>query len=394
MIVRCTALPACTQRSFSSFRLRVYRNRNASSCNRGESKIPPTSGAKVAVSLSVTTTKGTNLVKWGAMAGGLLAARSLLRKALEADLTDKTVLITGGSRGLGLVLAREFAREGARVAICARDEQELRSAELDLRERGAEVFAVKCDLRNTDEIAEMVSLIHDRFSGIDVLVNNAGVIQVGPVEEMTREDFEQAMATHFWGPLNTILAVLPQMRQRKEGRIVNITSIGGKIGVPHLVPYCASKFALVGLSKGLRAELRKDGIVVTTVCPGLMRTGSPRNADFKGQHRSEYAWFSISDALPLTSIKAERAARQIIGACKQGRAELIITVQAKTAVLLDALFPELSAEALSLVNRILPDAGGIGKDSAKGKDSTSSWSPSWLTTLNEDAALKNNEMIA
>ncbi|HET6889490.1 MAG TPA: SDR family oxidoreductase [Pyrinomonadaceae bacterium] len=342
----------------------------------------------------MTTTNGTHLVKWGAMAGGLLAARSLLRKALEADLTNKTVLITGGSRGLGLVLAREFAREGARVAICARDEHELTRAQIDLQDRGAEVFAVKCDLRNTEEIAEMVSLIHDRFSRIDVLVNNAGVIQVGPVEEMTREDFEQAMATHFWGPLNMILAVLPQMRQRKEGRIVNIASIGGKISIPHLVPYCASKFALVGLSKGLRAELRKDGIVVTTICPGLMRTGSPRNADFKGQHRSEYAWFSISDALPLTSIKAERAARQIISACKQGRAELIITVQAKSAFLLDALFPEISAEALSLVNRVLPDAGGIGKESAKGKDSTSSWSPSWLTTLNEDAALKNNEMMA
>ena len=342
----------------------------------------------------MTTDKGTNLVGLGAIAGGLLVARSLLRTALEADLTNKTVLITGGSRGLGLVLAREFAREGARVAICARDQRELTSAQLDLQNRGAEVIAVRCDLRNTGEIAEMVSLIHDRFGGIDVLVNNAGIIQVGPLEEMTHEDFEQAMATHFWGPLNTILAVLPQMRQRKEGRIVNIASIGGKIGVPHLVPYCASKFALVGLSKGLRAELRKDGIVVTTVCPGLMRTGSPRNADFKGQHRREYAWFSISDALPLTSIKAERAARQIVSACKQGRAELIITIQAKTAVLLDALFPEISAAALSLVNQVLPDAGGIGQESAKGKDSASFWSPSWLTTLNEDAALKNNEMTA
>lgn len=341
----------------------------------------------------MTTNRG-SLVKVGAVAGGLLGARFLLRKALEADLRNKTVLITGGSRGLGLVLAREFALEGARLAICARDERELSSAQLDLQERGAEVLAVKCDLRNADEIAGMVSRIHDRFGPIDVLVNNAGIIQVGPLEEMTREDFEEAMATHFWGPLNTILAVLPQMRQRQAGRIVNIASIGGKIGVPHLVPYCASKFALVGLSKGLRAELRKDGIVVTTVCPGLMRTGSPRNADFKGQHRSEYAWFSISDALPLTSIKAERAARQIVSACKQGRAELIITVQAKTAVLLDALFPEISAEALSLVNRVLPEAGGIGQESAKGKDSTSSWSPSWLTALNEDAARKNNEMIA
>src|SRR5918912_3423887 len=129
---------------------------------------------------------------------------------------------------------------------------------------------------------------------------------------MTLEDFEQAMAVHFWGPLYATLAVLPQMRARRDGRIVNISSIGGKVSVPHLVPYSASKFALAGLSDGLRAELSKENVIVTTVCPGLMRTGSPRNATFKGKHRDEYAWFSISDALPLTSMSAERAARQII----------------------------------------------------------------------------------
>ena len=170
----------------------------------------------------------------------------------------------------------------------------------------------------------MVAAVSNRFHQIDVLVNNAGVIQVGPIEVMTHEDFELAMQAHLWGPLNTILAVLPSMRQRREGRIVNISSIGGKVAVPHLVPYSASKFALVGLSKGLRAELMKDNVVVTTVCPGLMRTGSPRNADFKGQHRFEYAWFSISDALPLLTVSAENAARQIVQACKRGQAELVI----------------------------------------------------------------------
>jgi NAD(P)-dependent dehydrogenase (short-subunit alcohol dehydrogenase family) len=325
-------------------------------------------------------------------AGGLVMAKSILRKMSEYDLANKTVLITGGSRGLGLILARQFGRAGARVVICARDEQELDRARIDLQNRGTEVLALKCDITSSSEVSEMVTGIHDRLGNIDVLVNNAGVIQVGPIEVMTREDFEQAMNTHFWGPVNTILAVLPEMRQRKDGRIVNISSIGGKISVPHLVPYSASKFALVGLSKGLRAELLKDGIVVTTVCPGLMRTGSPRNADFKGRYRSEYAWFSISDALPLTSISAERAARQIICACKRGRAELIISIHAKVAVLFDSLFPEITADLLGLISRLLPEAGGIGEGRAKGKDSTSSWSPSWLTALNERAALNNNEI--
>ena len=239
----------------------------------------------------------------------------------------------------------------------------------------------------------MVAAVSNRFGHIDVLVNNAGVIQVGPIEVMTHEDFELVMQAHFWGPLNTILAVLPSMRQRRQGRIVNISSIGGKVSVPHLVPYSASKFALVGLSKGLRAELMKDGIGVTTVCPGLMRTGSPRNADFKGQHRFEYAWFSISDALPLISVSAENAARQIVQACKRGQAELVISIPAKIAVLFDTLFPGAMAQVLATVNQLLPEAGGVGTERVKGRDSTSAWSPSWLTTLNDEAAVRNNEVL-
>ena len=343
----------------------------------------------------MTTGNQTNTVKTAAIALGAVAVGKFLwRKWNEYDLRGKTVLITGGSRGLGLVMAREFAANGARVAICARDAEELQHASDDLQSRGAEVLAVMCDVTNMTEVESLVTRVRERFGKIDVLVNNAGTIQVGPLEVMKREDFEHSMRAHFYGPLNTILAVLPEMRERRDGRIVNISSIGGKIATPHLVPYSASKFALVGLSKGLNAELRKDGIVVTTVCPGLMRTGSPRNANFKGKHRDEYAWFSISDSLPLvTSIKAERAARQIVDACKQGRAELVITIQAKLAVTFDALFPEVSADLLALVNRVLPGPGGIGEGSAKGRDSKSSWSPSWLTRLTEEAAMNNNEVV-
>src|SRR5215218_8907728 len=257
------------------------------------------------------------LVLAAAGAGALAVARALYRRSKEYDLKGKCVLITGGSRALGLVLAREFAGEGARVAICARDPQELERARRDLSSRGAEVFALPCDVTDRAQVAELVEVVTRRFGRIDVLVNNAGVIQVGPLEVMTLEDFEQAMAVHFWGPLYATLAVLPQMRQRREGRIVNVSSIGGRVSVPHLVPYSASKFALAGLSDGLRAELAKDGVVVTSVFPGLMRTGSPRNATFKGQHRAEYAWFAVSDSLPLSSIGVERAAAQIIDACRR-----------------------------------------------------------------------------
>jgi len=327
----------------------------------------------------------------GLTAGGFIL-RSVIRGIGAFDLTGKVVAITGGSRGLGLVLAREFAKQGARLVICARDKQELDRARDDLQSRSAETLTLACDVRKRSDVEEMVATVHDHYGRIDVLVNNAGVIEVGPLEVMTLEDFRVAMDTHFWGPVYATLAVLPEMQRRRSGRIINITSIGGKLSVPHLVPYCASKFALVGFSEGLRAELLKDGIRVTTVCPGLMRTGSARNAEFKGQHRAEFALFSLSAALPVTSMKAERAARQIVSACKRGDAEVILSIQAQAAAIFHGIFPGLTADGLGLVNELLPGPGGIGEQTAKGKESSSVISPSILTRLNDKAAMQNNEM--
>jgi short-subunit dehydrogenase len=257
---------------------------------------------------------------------------------------------------------------------------------------GADVFTVVCDVSNKADIDCMVSEVRQRFEHIDVLINNAGTIAVGPMDTMTLEDYQEAMNIHFWAPLYTVLAIAPEMRSRRQGRIVNIASIGGKISVPHLLPYCASKFALVGFSKGLHAELKKDGVVVTTVCPGLMRTGSPENATFKGKHKAEYAWFSISDSVPGFSMNADRAARQILSASRRGDAEIILSIPAKLAAKVDALFPELSARILSLTSRVLPSAGGIGSDRALGSQSHSRVAPSWLTALGERAARRNNEL--
>jgi NAD(P)-dependent dehydrogenase (short-subunit alcohol dehydrogenase family) len=323
-----------------------------------------------------------------------LAARAVVRQRRAFDLRGKTVLITGGSRGLGLVLARRFAADGANVAICARDVDELGKAREDLARRNASVLTIPCDVTDRAQVERMVDVVDGRLGHIDVLVNNAGVIEVGPLEVMTVADFEEGMRTHFWGPLYATLAVLPEMKRRRDGRIVNISSIGGKISPPHLVPYNASKFALVGLSEGMRAELLKDGVYVTTVCPGLMRTGSPRNATFKGQHRAEYAWFTISDSLPLLSMSAYRAAAQIVRACRYGDAEVVLSLPAKLAVRFHGLFPGLTADFLGLANRLLPGPGGIGTGRAAGRDSESAAAPSVLTKLSDKAARQNNEMVS
>jgi NAD(P)-dependent dehydrogenase (short-subunit alcohol dehydrogenase family) len=324
---------------------------------------------------------------------GLVAAYALTHGRRRYDLRGRTALITGGSRGLGLLLARELARHGARVAICGRDPATLDRAREDLQRRGATVVAPPCDVAIRRDVDTLVAGVRNRLGPVDVLINNAGIISVGPVEVMGVEDFQDAMATNFWGPLHAILAVLPEMRRRGEGRIVNIASIGGKIAVPHLTPYSASKFALVGLSEGLRAEVAKDGILVTTICPGLMRTGSPRHALFKGRHRAEYAWFSISDALPLISMDADRAARQIVEALRRGTAERVLSLPAEIAAVARALFPGLSAGLLDRVNRLLPGSNGAaGRRAVKGEGSASALSPSWLTALGDRAARRNNQL--
>lgn len=328
---------------------------------------------------------------WSAAGAGLLlfARAQAIR---HYDFRGKIALITGGSRGLGLVLARHLAAEGARVVICARDEEELERARQDLHARGADVYAIACDLRIRQEVDRMVGRVLQRHGQIDVLINNAGIISVGPLEEMTIDDFSEAMDANFWSGVYTTLAVLPEMRTRKSGRIVNITSIGGKIATPHLLPYSASKFAFFGFSRGLRSELMKDGIVVTTVAPGLMRTGSPRNANFKGKNRLEHAWFSVSDSLPFISMDADRAAEQILNACKRGEVEITLTTPARVAAVMDALFPEFTGRLLAVANRMLPGAGGIGQRIAKGSESASPVSPGPLTAMGDNAAVRNNEM--
>jgi NAD(P)-dependent dehydrogenase (short-subunit alcohol dehydrogenase family) len=326
-------------------------------------------------------------------AGLYLAARAIRQYARWYDLRGKTALITGGSRGLGLALSREFVARGACVAICARDVEELERASSDLVRPGRPVLAMPCDVADIEEVGRMVEAVREHFGAIDVLVNNAGVIEVGPVETMTLADYEEALDVNLRGPLHTMLTVIPDMRRRGEGRIVNIASIGGKIAAPHLAPYTMSKFGLVGLSKAMRAELAKDGVVVTTICPGLMRTGSPRNAIFKGRHRAEYAWFSISDSLPLLTVSAEKAARRIISACQRGEAEVIFPIHSKMAAIADAIAPELVADLLGLINRLLPEPGGVGSERVKGSESYSSLAPSWLTMLGDSAARHYNEVV-
>jgi NAD(P)-dependent dehydrogenase (short-subunit alcohol dehydrogenase family) len=321
--------------------------------------------------------------------GGWITAR-LIRTA-QYTLRDKVVLITGGSRGLGLVLARHICAQGGKVALLARDPEELAHAKADLAGRGGKVLTVECDLLDRDQIEAAVRKVIDRFDRIDILINNAGMIEVGPLDHMTRDDFDRAMRLHFWAPYELVSQIVPEMRLLGGGRIVNISSIGGKVAVPHFAPYSASKFALTGFSDAIRTELERDNIQVTTVAPGLMRTGSHVNARFKGKHDAEFAWFSASAGAPLISMDADRAARKILAACRRGQPSLTLTFAARGAIAGNAVFPNLTGYMMKIVNRFLPEAGGEEGNRSCAGGRLPRRAPEWLTRMADQAIARNNE---
>lgn len=275
------------------------------------------------------------------------------------DLRGERALVTGGSRGLGFLLARELGRRGCRVAICARDARELAEAAGSLAREGLAVVTVQCDVADRAAVERMVGEVETAFGGVDLLVNNAGTISVEPLEAARVEDFADAMGVMFWGMLYATLAVLPGMRARRRGRIVNVTSIGGRLSVPHLLPYATAKFAATGFSEGLHAELAGDGIAVLTVTPGLMRTGSHLRAQFGGRQEAEYTWFALGATLPGVSMDAERAARAIVDAAERRASHLTLSLPARVAAAFHGLFPGTTATVLGAIDRfLLPAPGG------------------------------------
>jgi NAD(P)-dependent dehydrogenase (short-subunit alcohol dehydrogenase family) len=328
-----------------------------------------------------------------AVAGSAWAAREWLWRQRDEGLAGQVALVTGGSRGLGWLIARELAREGCRVAICARNPQELEEAARALGAEGLVALTLPCDVSDRGQVEDMLRRVATDLGPVDVLVNNAGIIQVGPVEAMDEADFRRSLDVMYWGVVHPTLAVLPEMRRRRRGRLVNVTSIGGKIAVPHLLPYSAAKFAAVGFSEGLRAELQGSGVLVTTVVPGLMRTGSHLNADFKGGAGGEFAWFSLGATLPVISMDAERAARRIVTAARRGEPEIILSLPANLAVRVHGLFPGLVTDLLGAAGRVLLPAGSSGTGSVRGQEIYQRSSP-WLrlaTALGTRAAARYNE---
>ncbi|WP_270888150.1 SDR family NAD(P)-dependent oxidoreductase [Pedococcus sp. 5OH_020] len=266
-------------------------------------------------------------------------------------------LVVGSSRGLGLELARELLTRGHVVVLAARDPDELDRAAAGL-DRGDRVQVRVCDVRVRDDVAQLVRWCEAEVGPVEVAITVAGIIDVGPVEAIGWETYEDALATMTWGPIHVALQVLPAMRARGHGRIGTITSIGGMVAPPHLVPYATAKFGAVGFSDGLAAELTGTGVTATTAVPGLMRTGGHVHARFTGQAQREYAWFAPGGSLPLLSSSSGHAARKIVRAILAGRPFVTVTPLAWVGIRVRGLAPGTTIRLMGLMGRLLPSAPG------------------------------------
>lgn len=304
-------------------------------------------------------------------------------------------LVAGASRGLGLLIARELASRGCRPVICARDAVELDRATTLLEGWGHTTRAFVCDVADHDAVEALVQRVEREVGPVEISVHVAGVIQVGPLASLTHEHFKEAIDVMQWGPINLALAVLPGMRRRGRGHIGTVTSIGGLVSVPHLLPYSTAKFAAVGFSQGLRAELAGTNISVTTIVPGLMRTGSHLRAEFSGNQAAEYAWFAPGASLPLVSMDAERAAAKIAQGVLDGRRQVLLTPLAKVAARVSGLAPATTAALMGVMARLLPDAPEVRAETVEGHTARAKLNSrvvEGLTTLGTRAARRFNEL--
>jgi len=321
------------------------------------------------------------------------AAVALSRRIKRVRLARKVAVVTGGSRGLGLVLARELGHRGMRVVIVARDEEELERARAGLAAEGIDATALPCDVTDEEGIQGLVADVEENIGPIDVLVNNAGVIQIGPAETMRVADYQRAMDVMFWGAVYAAEAVLPKMRERRRGTLVNVTSIGAIVAMPHLAPYGAAKFALRGWSEAMGAEMARHGVRVLTIVPGLMRTGSFGHVLVKGKRYAEASLFALLTSLPLVTTSAERAARRIVRAIESDERVVVVGLPAKLLRLTYALVPGAVVRGLGVVNRLLPAAeAGVKEGIAlPGELYRRGFARSILTALGDRAARKYNE---
>ena len=246
------------------------------------------------------------------------------------DFKDKVVLITGTSSGIGKESAIQFAKKGSNVILVARRKQKLQEIANDLKKFNVSTLVCECDVSDKLQVEKTSKLVLEKYGSIDILVNNAGFAIYGSVFDLTIEEIESQMATNYFGMIYCIKNFLPFMLEKKSGHIVNVASVAASFGLPGIASYCASKFAMLGFSEGLKHELKGTGVGITVVSPIMVRTNFFDHPSF--QFIPKYSPISLSD---------KTVAKAILRAANSPRLEIIVPSVVRGAVWIKNTFPYL-----------------------------------------------------
>ena len=246
------------------------------------------------------------------------------------NFKDKVVLITGASSGIGRAAAIKFAKRGATIILVSRNNEKLEQVNEELKKFNTSTLVCECDISDKSQVEKISKIILERYDSVDILVNNAGFAIYGSVSELTIEEIESQMATNYLGMVYCTKNFLPSMIKKNSGHIVNVASVAGSFGLPGIASYCATKFAMLGFSEGLKHELKGTGVGITVVSPIMVRTNFFDHSSFE----------SMPKYSP-TSLSAETVANAILKASNSPRLEIIVPSIVRVAVWLKSTFPYL-----------------------------------------------------
>jgi len=245
------------------------------------------------------------------------------------NFKNKVVVITGASSGIGEATAEQFAEKGANIVLVARRKDRLEEVEKKLAKYSIKTLLQVCDVSDKEQVKQMSETVIATFSQIDVLVNNAGFVIYGKVEELSIEDIESQMQTNYFGMINCTKYFLPHFLKQDFGHMVNVASVGGSFGVPGIASYCATKFAMLGFSEGLHHELHGTNVGVTVVSPIMVRTSLFDHPSFK----------NFTKHATGISLSSETVANAIIKAANSSRLEIVVPSVIRIGIWLKQTFP-------------------------------------------------------
>jgi len=248
------------------------------------------------------------------------------------DLKNKGVLITGASSGIGRALAYKLAQKGVKLILSARNKQHLEDVAALIKRsfpEAPEPIVIPCDVTDSEDIKRLFSSCSQQGGDIDILINNAGIGIYGEAELISLEDFRKIMEVNYFGAVQCMLEAVAMMKKRKQGIIVNISSVAALHGVPYLSAYGASKAALMTFSQSLRAELRDTGISLMNVHPGYTKTRFFRNEKIVGEARRPKGPYA----------PAQRVAAKIVNAIIHNRHKVVLSLEGKALAVLHGIFP-------------------------------------------------------